>query len=145
LKALECLGAEIELAAGYVKASAPKGRLSGGDFSFPGRVGRRDRERADGGGDGHGPLAIVQRGARARDRRPVQLLVAMGAKISGIGSSHLVIDGVEGLHGHDYEVMPDRIEAGSYALRGRDHRRLDRTVGARPDICAPLNALCNAG
>jgi UDP-N-acetylglucosamine 1-carboxyvinyltransferase len=35
LQALECLGAEIELAAGYVKASAPKGRLSGGDFSFP--------------------------------------------------------------------------------------------------------------
>jgi UDP-N-acetylglucosamine 1-carboxyvinyltransferase len=35
LKALEAIGAEIELAAGYVKASAPKGRLSGGDFSFP--------------------------------------------------------------------------------------------------------------
>src|SRR5215204_1194864 len=35
LQALECLGAEIELTAGYVKASAPKGRLSGGDFSFP--------------------------------------------------------------------------------------------------------------
>src|SRR5215207_10590740 len=35
LQALECLGAEIELTAGYVKASAPKGRLAGGDFSFP--------------------------------------------------------------------------------------------------------------
>ena len=35
LKALECIGAEIELASGYVKASAPKGRLPGGDFSFP--------------------------------------------------------------------------------------------------------------
>ena len=35
LQALECLGAEIELAAGYVKATAPKGRLSGGNFSFP--------------------------------------------------------------------------------------------------------------
>src|SRR5436309_14280828 len=35
LKALECMGAEIELTAGYVKASAPKGRLPGGDFSFP--------------------------------------------------------------------------------------------------------------
>src|SRR5678815_6051448 len=35
LKALEAMGAEIEIAAGYVKASSPKGRLSGGDFSFP--------------------------------------------------------------------------------------------------------------
>src|SRR5205085_2578486 len=35
LKVLECMGAEIELAAGYVRASAPKGRLPGGDFSFP--------------------------------------------------------------------------------------------------------------
>ena len=43
------------------------------------------------------------------------LLVAMGAKIDGIGSGHLIIDGVEALHGCDYDVMPDRIEAGSYA------------------------------
>ena len=39
----------------------------------------------------------------------------MGAKIEGIGSGHLIIDGVEGLNGTTYEVMPDRIEAGSYA------------------------------
>ena len=39
----------------------------------------------------------------------------MGAKIKGIGSSHLIINGVEGLHGANYDVMPDRIEAGSYA------------------------------
>ena len=43
------------------------------------------------------------------------LLVAMGAQIEGIGSGHLIIDGVEALHGCDYDVMPDRIEAGSYA------------------------------
>src|SRR3546814_17853442 len=43
------------------------------------------------------------------------LLVAMGAQINGIGSDKLVIEGVERLHGATYRVMPDRIEAGSYA------------------------------
>ena len=72
LKALECMGAEIELAAGYVKASAPKGRLPGGDFSFPVvSVGATENAR-DGGGARQGPDAAVQRRARARDRRPLQ-------------------------------------------------------------------------
>ena len=42
-------------------------------------------------------------------------LVAMGARISGIGSERLVVEGVDRLHGATYAVMPDRIEAGSYA------------------------------
>ena len=50
LKALEALGAEIEIAAGYVKATAPKGRLTGRRLQLPGGVGRRDRKCADGGG-----------------------------------------------------------------------------------------------
>ena len=74
------------------------------------------------------------------------LLVAMGAKISGIGSSHLIIQGVEALHGTEYEVMPDRIEAGSYACAaGLTGGSLD-LIGARPDdMKATLNALAQAG
>src|SRR5215203_4974111 len=115
LKALECLGAEIELAAGYVKATAPRGRLSGGDFSFP---------VVSVGATENAAIAAVLAAGRtqlfnaAREPEIVDLcnlLVAMGAKIRGIGSSHLIIDGVEGLRGCEYEVMPDRIEAGSYA------------------------------
>ena len=72
LKALEAMGAEIELAAGYVKASAPKGRLAGGDFSFPVvSVGATENAR-HGGGAGEGQDAIVQCRARAGDRRPLQ-------------------------------------------------------------------------
>jgi len=146
LKALECMGAEIELAAGYVKASAPKGRLPGGDFSFPVvSVGATENALM---------AAVLAKGKTqlfnaAREPEIVDLcnlLVAMGAKIKGIGSSHLIIDGVEGLHGCDYEVMPDRIEAGSYACAAGITGGTIDLIGARPDdMQATLNALAQAG
>jgi len=146
LRALESIGAEIELAAGYVKASAPRGRLSGGDFSFP---------VVSVGATENALMAAVLASGRtqlfnaAREPEIVDLcnlLVAMGSKISGIGSSHLIIDGVEGLHGCEYQVMPDRIEAGSYACAaGITGGSLD-LIGARPDdMQATLNALAQAG
>ena len=146
LKALECMGAQIELTAGYVKASAPKGRLPGGDFSFPVvSVGATENAVM---------AAVLAKGKTqlfnaAREPEIVDLcnlLVAMGAKIKGLGSSHLIIDGVEGLNGTEYEVMPDRIEAGSYACAaGITGGSLD-LIGARPDdMKATLNALAQAG
>ena len=133
LKALEAMGAEIELAAGYVKASAPNGRLAGGDFSFP---------VVSVGATENALMAAVMAKGRSQlfnaAREPeiadlCNLLVAMGGKIRGIGSSHLIIDGVEGLHGCEYQVMPDRIEAGSYACAaGITGGSLD-LIGARPE------------
>jgi UDP-N-acetylglucosamine 1-carboxyvinyltransferase len=74
------------------------------------------------------------------------LLVAMGGRIDGIGSSHLIIRGVEGLHGCEYEVMPDRIEAGSYACAVGITGGSIELVGARPhDMLAITNALAAAG
>jgi UDP-N-acetylglucosamine 1-carboxyvinyltransferase len=146
LKALQCMGAEIELTAGYVRASAPKGRLAGGDYSFPVvSVGATENALM---------AAVLAKGRTqlfnaAREPEIVDLcslLVAMGAKIRGIGSSHLIVDGVDGLHGCEYEVMPDRIEAGSYACAaGITGGSLD-LIGARPDdMQATLNALAQAG
>ena len=89
LKALEALGADIELAAGYVKASAPEGADPRRRLQLPSGFGRRDRERCDGRRSCQGLHAIVQRRPRARDLDLCNLLVAMGAKIKGIGSSHL--------------------------------------------------------
>ena len=86
LKALEAIGAEIELAAGYVKASAPKGRLTGGDYSFP---------VVSVGATENAVMAAVLATGRSQffnaAREPeivdlCNLLVAMGAKIEGIGS-----------------------------------------------------------
>ena len=146
LKALEAIGAEIELAAGYVKASAPKGRLPGGDYSFP---------VVSVGATENALMAAVTATGRtqlfnaAREPEIVDLcnlLVAMGAKIEGIGSGHLIIDGVEGLHGTTYEVMPDRIEAGSYACAAGLTGGSINLIGARPDdMQATLNALAQAG
>ena len=146
LKVLEALGAEIELAAGYVKASAPKGRLPGGDYSFP---------VVSVGATENGLMAAVLASGRselfnsAREPEIVDLcnlLVAMGGKIEGIGSSHLVIDGVEGLDGCSYDVMPDRIEAGSYACAAGITGGSIELVGARPaDMLAITNALAAAG
>ena len=146
LKALEAMGAEIELAAGYVKASAPKGRLPGGDFSFPVvSVGATENALM---------AAVLANGKSqlfnaAREPEIVDLcnlLVAMGAQIEGIGSGHLIITGVEALHGTTYEVMPDRIEAGSYACAAGITGGSIDLIGARPDdMRATLNALAQAG
>jgi UDP-N-acetylglucosamine 1-carboxyvinyltransferase len=146
LKALEAIGAEIELAAGYVKASAPKGRLTGGDYSFPVvSVGATENVLM---------AAVLANGRTqlfnaAREPEIVDLcnlLVAMGAKIEGIGSGHLIIEGVEGLRGTTYEVMPDRIEAGSYACAAGLTGGSINLIGARPDdMKATLNALAQAG
>jgi UDP-N-acetylglucosamine 1-carboxyvinyltransferase len=146
LKALEAMGAEIELTAGYVKALAPKGRLSGGDFSFPVvSVGATENAlMAASLANGRTQLFNAAREPEIVDL--CNLLVAMGAKISGIGSGHLIVDGVEGLHGCTYEVMPDRIEAGSYACAAGITGGSLNLIGARPDdMRAILNALSQAG
>jgi UDP-N-acetylglucosamine 1-carboxyvinyltransferase len=115
LKGLEALGAEIELAAGYVRAKAPKGGLHGGHIIFPVvSVGATENVLM---------AAVLAKGQTvmenaAREPEIVDLancLNAMGARISGIGTERLVIEGVDRLHGATYAVMPDRIEAGSYA------------------------------
>ena len=146
LQALEALGAEIELAAGYVKASAPKGRLAGGEYSFPVvSVGATENALMA------AVLATGQSQLFNAAREPeivdlCNLLVAMGGRIEGIGTSHLTIDGVEGLNVCTYDVMPDRIEAGSYACAAGITGGSIELVGARAsDMLAITNALAAAG
>jgi len=146
LQVLEALGAAIELTAGYVKASAPKGRLTGGDYTFP---------VVSVGATENALMAAVLASGRSQlfnaAREPeivdlCNLLVAMGGKIDGIGSSHLVVDGVEGLNGTTYDVMPDRIEAGSYACAAGITGGSIELVGARADdMLAITNALAQTG
>ena len=146
LKALEAMGAEIEIAAGYVKATAPKGRLTGGEFSFP---------VVSVGATENALMAAVLASGRtqlfnaAREPEIVDLcnlLIAMGARIEGIGSGHLIIDGVEGLHGCEYDVMPDRIEAGSYACAAGITGGSLHLIGVRPEeMLATTNVLAQAG
>ncbi len=146
LKALEAIGAELEMAAGYVRATAPGGKLTGGRYRFPVvSVGATENV----------VMAAVLATGRSRienaAREPeivdlCRCLVAMGAKIEGIGTETLEIEGVPRLHGATYAVMPDRIEAGSYACAAAiTGGSLELTGVSAEDMGATLAALVEAG
>lgn len=146
LKALEAFGAEIEITAGYVKAIAPRGGLPGGTINFPVvSVGATENAlmaavRAKG-------RCVLENAAREPEIVDLcNLLVAMGAQITGIGGDKLIVDGVDRLHGATYSVMPDRIEAGSYACAAAITGGSLDLVGANADdMHAILAGLREAG
>jgi UDP-N-acetylglucosamine 1-carboxyvinyltransferase len=115
LSALDALGASIELEGGYVIAKAPKG-LTGAKVTLA-KISV---------GATHNALmaAVLARGDTvienaAREPEVADLascLKKMGARIGGIGTSTLQIQGVERLHGAEHTVLPDRIETGTYAM-----------------------------
>ncbi|GFZ96835.1 UDP-N-acetylglucosamine 1-carboxyvinyltransferase [Blastomonas marina] len=146
LEALKAIGAEIELAQGYVKAHAPDGGLPGGDYDFPiVSVGATENViMAAALANGTSKLGNVAREPEIVDL--CNMLVAMGAEIEGIGSSDLVIHGQKTLNGCTYSVMPDRIEAGSYACAAAITGGEVFLQNARPDdMNATSHALRNAG
>lgn len=133
LKAMEALGATITLHEGYVLAEAPQGGLIGGDVFF--------EKVSVGATENILMAATLARGTTTihnAAREPeigdlANLLIAMGADISGIGTSTLTVRGVSALSGTSYRVIPDRIETGTFlcavAMTGGDVELLD----ARPD------------
>lgn len=115
LKGLQALGASIDIAQGYVFADAPAG-FTGGEVVFPiVSVGATENVLM---------AATLAKGTTilvnaAREPEIVDLgncLIAMGAKISGLGTSRIVVEGVSRLHGATHSVLPDRIETGTYAM-----------------------------
>jgi UDP-N-acetylglucosamine 1-carboxyvinyltransferase len=114
LKGLEQMGAVIELDAGYVVARVA-GRLRGATIIFPMvSVGATENLLMA------ASLAQGQTVLRNAAREPeiidlCHCLVAMGARIGGIGTGELVIDGVDRLRGASHAIIPDRIETGTYA------------------------------
>ncbi len=115
IMALEKLGADIEIESGYVVAQAKRG-LRGGRIEFP---------KVTVGGTHVALMAAalargtteIENAAREPEVADVaDCLNKMGAKISGAGTSRIVIEGVEKLHGATHSVLPDRIEAGTYAM-----------------------------
>lgn len=118
LRGLEAMGAKIEIDGGYIRATIDNesGRLKGTHFLMD--------TVTVGGTENLLMAAVLSEGKTvlenaAREPEIVDLanmLVAMGAKISGIGTSSLTIEGVEFLHGCTFSVMPDRIETGTYLV-----------------------------
>ena len=133
LRALQALGAEIELAAGYVRAVAPPGGLTGGTISFP-IVSVGATENALMAAVLAKGTTVIENAAREPEITDLaECLVAMGAEIEGIRSDTLTVHGKDRLHGATYAVMPDRIEAGSYACAALISGGALELVGAREE------------
>lgn len=136
LQAMEALGARLELERGYVVGRAPGGRLSGGHFRF---------EVISVGATINAMLAaVLARGTSVLEHVASepdvvvfgQALRQMGARIKGLGTRRLVIEGVERLAPMDFWNCPDRIELGTYmiaaAMAGEPGGTV-RITGAQPE------------
>ena len=115
IMALESLGADIEIDRGYVIARAKNG-LKGGEIKFP---------KVTVGGTHTALMAaslargttVIENAAREPEVTDVaDCLNKMGAKITGAGTSRIVVEGVAKLGGAHHRVLPDRIEIGTYAM-----------------------------
>jgi UDP-N-acetylglucosamine 1-carboxyvinyltransferase len=114
LRGLEQMGADITLHGGYVHAAAPGG-LHGATIVMPFvSVGATENLlMAATLADGRTVLANAAREPEIGDL--AACLIAMGARIEGVGTDRLTIDGVARLHGAEHDIIPDRIETGTYA------------------------------
>ena len=145
LKGLEQLGARVLLDGGYIDARID-GRLRGATIVFPFvSVGATENLlMAACLAEGRTVLANAAREPEIGDL--AACLVAMGARIEGIGSDKLVIDGVDRLHGAEHAIIPDRIETGSYACAAAISGGSVFLRGARLDhLGATVRSLREAG
>jgi len=113
---LKELGAEIEIDEGYVVARAPKGGLIGATVTFPKVSVGATHTILMAATLARGTTVIENAAQEPEITNVAECLVAMGAKISGIGTKTLTIEGVSELHGATVDVIPDRIETGTFAM-----------------------------
>ena len=133
LRGLEAMGAIIEVDDGYIRARCD-GKLKGAHFLMD--------IVTVGGTENLLMAAVLAEGTTvlenaAREPEIVDLahcLCAMGAKIKGIGTATLTIEGVESLQGCQYDVMPDRIETGTYLVAAAATRGRIKLKDTRADI-----------
>jgi UDP-N-acetylglucosamine 1-carboxyvinyltransferase len=145
LKGLEALGAKIELREGYVEAFAPGG-LKGARFVFPFiSVGATENlMMAATLAKGTTVLSNAAREPEVGDL--ARCLVAMGAKIDGIDTDTLTIQGGTKLSGTTHSILPDRIELGTYAMAAAATGGDVELIGGRSDLIASAaTALAQAG
>lgn len=145
LKGLEAMGANISVDGGYINATV-EGRLHGAHiFMETVTVGGTENiMMAAALADGE---TIIENAAREPEVVDLaNFLIAMGAKITGHGTDTLVIEGVERLHGCVYDVMPDRIETGTYLVAAAATGGRVKLKDTQPDYLeAVLNKLEEAG
>ena len=136
LKGMEALGARVRIEEGYVVAEAPPGGLVGSEMFLGTAFGSSVLGTAN----------VMMAATLARGRTVIHgaacepevvdlghCLASMGARIEGLGSPRLEIDGVDELGGAEWSVIPDRIEAGTYVIAGVMTGGRVRVKGCRPD------------
>ncbi len=140
LEGFKRLGAEIELDGGYVKATAPNG-LKGGEIVFPKVSVGATENLMMAASLAEGETLLVNAAREPEIVDLANLLCAMGADIEGAGSEQICIRGVSALHGAEHTVIPDRIEAGTYAMAAAATDGDLHLLGARADHLAALSEL----
>lgn len=139
LKGLAALGAQITIKAGYVHAKAPK--LIGSEVFLGGRAGPTVLGTANvmmAATLAEGVTLIESAACEPEVVDVANFLNGMGAKITGAGSPTIQIVGVDALHGVEHEVIPDRIEAATFAIAAAATDGEITILGARPDHLAAV-------
>ena len=141
---LQAMGADVHIESGYIKARS--GRLKGARIVLETVTvtGTENLMMAATLADGRTVLDNAAREPEVVDL--ANFLVAMGARISGAGTDTITIEGVESLRGAEYDVLPDRIEAGTYLVAGAISGGRVRVRNVRPEhLDAVLGKLEEAG
>ena len=145
LKALEALGARIDLHEGYVYAQAPRG-LTGAQIEFPFVSVGATEHALLAAVLAQGETVLVNAACEPEIGDLADCLNKMGAKVSGVGTTTLRIEGVSRLGGADHAVIPDRIETGTYALAAAMAGGEVRLTNTRADLIdALLDKMVEAG
>ena len=145
LMALERLGARIEIDAGYVVATTPRGFV-GGEVVFPKVTVGGTHTALMAAATAHGSTLIRNAAREPEINDLADCLNKMGARIRGAGASTIEVTGVARLSGARHSVLPDRIETGTYAMAVAMTGGDVQLSGARPELLqAALDVLTEAG
>jgi len=137
IKGLQRLGAEVELHSGYIDARAPKG-LKGAEIAFPAVSVGATENLLMAATLAEGETLLINAAREPEITDLATCLVAMGARIDGIGTDRLRIAGSGRLHGTAHAIIPDRIETGTYVMAAAATDGEVRLTGTRIDLVAAL-------
>src|SRR6201991_2730316 len=145
IMALEKLGADITIDAGYVVARAPDG-LRGGAIEFPKVTVSGTHVALMAATLARGTTVITNAACEPEIADVADCLNKMGAHITGAGTTRIVVEGVTKLHGARHTVLPDRIETGTYAMAVAMTGGDVQLSGAKPELLQSANdVLTQAG
>ena len=144
LKGLECMGAHITLEDGYVIARTENG-LRGVDYTFPSVTVTGTENLLMAATLAKGTTRLINAAREPEVSDLARCLIAMGAKIEGVGTDTLIIEGCSRLHGAEHLVLPDRIETGTYAmaaaLTGGEVELTDTSLDLIPSVIPALESM----